>query len=223
VSPNKQLSEYFCHSVRLAAPLNLQRLAIAQLGVTSDTGLTNPLESVSVDLPCIPKLCPVMSEKRLIDQKAPTTSSTAIRAVEQFCDGCNCSQAVLSVYAERFGLDEGLAMRIATGFGGGLGRMGGICGTLTGATLVLGLELGPKTRADQQAKEATYAATRQLQERFIQRHGSSQCRDLLEKDLSQEAAYQEARESGLFKTRCPRFVESVVALLDELINEKHPL
>jgi C_GCAxxG_C_C family probable redox protein len=156
------------------------------------------------------------------DQTISPSSPVAAKAVEQFCDGYNCSQAVLSIFAQRYGLDEGLAMRIATGFGGGVGRMGGICGTLTGATLVLGLELGPETQGDQQAKEATYAATRRLQEGFIQRHGSSQCRALLEKDLSQEAEYREAWESGLFKTRCPNFVETVVTLLDELINENAP-
>ena len=111
----------------------------------------------------------------------------ATEAVERFRDGCNCSQSVLSVFAGRYGLDEALTMRISSGLGGGVGRMGGICGTLTGAALVLGLELGPRTREGRNAKEATYAATRWLQERFIERHGSNQCRQLLEKDLSIDA------------------------------------
>jgi C_GCAxxG_C_C family probable redox protein len=67
-------------------------------------------------------------------------------AVTTFLDGCNCAQSVITVYAERYGIDEALAIRIASGFGGELGRMGGVCGTLTGAVLVLGLELGPRTR-----------------------------------------------------------------------------
>jgi C_GCAxxG_C_C family probable redox protein len=141
-------------------------------------------------------------------------------AVDRFCDGCNCSQSVLTVFAERYGLDDSLAMRIATGLGGGVGRMGGVCGTLTGAALVVGLEQGPTTREGRNAKEATYAATRRLQERFIERHGSNQCRDLLEKDLSSDVEYQQAKELGLFKTRCPHYVETVVTLLDEWFTEK---
>jgi C_GCAxxG_C_C family probable redox protein len=144
----------------------------------------------------------------------------ATEAVERFCDGCNCAQSVLTVYAERYGLDESLAMRIATGFGGGLGRMGGICGTLTGAALVLGLEQGPPTREGRKAREATYAATRRLQERFIERHGSSQCRELLEKDLSIDAEYQQASDQGLFNTRCTHYVATVVTLLDDWLNQK---
>jgi C_GCAxxG_C_C family probable redox protein len=157
----------------------------------------------------------------MADDKVPHAPVPVSReAVERFCDGCNCSQSVLTVYVERYGLDESLAMRIATGLGGGVGRMGGVCGTLTGAALVLGLELGPHTREGRNAKEATYAAIRWLQQRFIERHGSNQCRELLEKDLSDDEAYRQAREQGLFKTRCPHYVETVVTLLNDWFNEK---
>ncbi|MES9992831.1 MAG: C-GCAxxG-C-C family (seleno)protein [Candidatus Thiodiazotropha sp.] len=153
------------------------------------------------------------------DQMAPgKTKSEA--AVERFCDGCNCSQAVLTAFAERYAIDDGLAMRIAAGLGGGVGRMGDVCGTLTGGALVLGLELGPSTRQQSDAKEATYLATRRLQERFIERHGSSRCRELLQKDLSIEAEYRQAKEQGLFESRCPSFVATVVDLLDQALYNK---
>jgi len=143
----------------------------------------------------------------------------AAEAAHRFCNGCNCSQSVLSVYAERYGLDPSVAMRIATGLGGGVGRMGGSCGTLTGAALVLGLEYGPVEAGDQAAKDRTYQAVGLLQRRFIEKHGSNQCKDLLQRDLSIESEYQDARAQGLFKTHCPHFVETAVTLLDELIRE----
>ncbi len=148
-------------------------------------------------------------------------STLSQQAVERFCDGCNCSQSILSVFADRYGLDEGLAMRISSGLGGGVGRMGQVCGTLTGAALVLGLEQGPRTRLGKTAKEATYNSTRWIQERFIERHGSNLCRELLEKDLSIAEEYQQARASGLFQTRCPHYVETVVTLLNQFIEDKH--
>ena len=150
----------------------------------------------------------------------PDDPPAAREAVERFCDGCNCSQSVLSVFADRYGLDESMAMRIASGLGGGLGRMGGVCGTLTGATLVLGLEQGPRTNRGRHAKEATYQATSRLLERFSERHGSTLCRELLEHDLSIEHEYRQARELGLFKSRCPGYVETVVTLIDEWLQEK---
>jgi C_GCAxxG_C_C family probable redox protein len=162
----------------------------------------------------------MMSDERTIDNQAWQGSARSQAAVERFCDGCNCSQAVLTAFAERFALDEGFAMRIASGLGGGVGRMGDVCGTLTGAALVLGLELGPKTREESDAKEMTYVATRQLLDRFIERHGSSRCKELLEKDLSIPEEYQQIKALDLFNTRCPHYVETVVTLLDELLNEK---
>jgi hypothetical protein len=59
-----------------------------------------------------------------------------------------------------------------------------------------------------------------MQLRFIERHGSNQCRDLLEKDLSRDEEYQQAREEKLFETRCPRYVETVVTLLDQGLTKR---
>ena len=49
----------------------------------------------------------------------------------------NCAQAMLGAYAEELGLDRAQALKVATGFGGGMGRMGGTCGVITGAYMVL--------------------------------------------------------------------------------------
>ena len=44
--------------------------------------------------------------------------SKASEAVDLFQAGCACSQAILAVYGELFGLDRDSAMRIAAGFAG---------------------------------------------------------------------------------------------------------
>jgi C_GCAxxG_C_C family probable redox protein len=54
--------------------------------------------------------------------------------------GYGCAQSVLATYAGEFGLDEGLALRLATGFGSGMGRMCEVCGALTGAFMVVGMK-----------------------------------------------------------------------------------
>ncbi|MEW8044566.1 MAG: C-GCAxxG-C-C family protein [Candidatus Sedimenticola endophacoides] len=142
--------------------------------------------------------------------------------VERFGDGCSCScscsQAIVASHADRYGLDQRLALRIASGLGGGLGRAGGTCGAITGAALVLGLELGTDDIADKAAKERTYRAVRELQDRFAARHGTTQCRQLLGCDIADPAGYQRAREQGLFLSACPTFVASAAALLDELLD-----
>jgi C_GCAxxG_C_C family probable redox protein len=54
-------------------------------------------------------------------------------AAALFSRGLSCSQAVFSVYAGEYGLDKDAASKIASGFGGGMGRMGQTCGAVTGA------------------------------------------------------------------------------------------
>ncbi|MES9981342.1 MAG: C-GCAxxG-C-C family protein [Candidatus Thiodiazotropha sp. 6PLUC5] len=160
-----------------------------------------------------------MSSNRSVKKPADSTETRAKAATQCFCNGYNCSQAVLTAFAGRYDLDEGLAMRLSSCLGGGVGRMGEVCGTLTGAALVVGLELGPKSSEDVDAKEKTYVATRQLQERFIERHGSNICKELLQKDLSNRSEYLQAKELGLFKIHCPNYVETVVSLLDQLLED----
>ena len=63
------------------------------------------------------------------------------KAGEHFAVGCNCAQAVLRCFAEQYGLDADTALRLATGFGVGMGR-GGACGAVSGAVMVLGLAGG---------------------------------------------------------------------------------
>jgi C_GCAxxG_C_C family probable redox protein len=124
----------------------------------------------------------------------------------------------MTAFSDRYGLNTELALQLTSGLGGGLGRMGDVCGTLSGAALVLGLELGPKTPDDVDAKEATYQATRRLQDQFIARHGSNRCKALLKKDLSNPVEYQEAKNLGLFESQCPKYVETAVSLLDQMLN-----
>ncbi|MEA3324179.1 MAG: C-GCAxxG-C-C family protein [Euryarchaeota archaeon] len=42
-------------------------------------------------------------------------------AVSCFKDGFSCSQAVLSAYGERFGMDREMALKVSGAFGGGIG------------------------------------------------------------------------------------------------------
>ena len=139
-----------------------------------------------------------------------------------FCDGFSCSQAVLSTYGARYGLEREQALRLAAGLGGGMGRMGRTCGAVTGAFLVIGLEHGGTTAADKEAKERTYGAVRVFADRFEQRHGSTRCRELLECDISQPEEYVRAQREGLFKSRCPGLVQSAGELLDELLEVGKP-
>jgi len=143
--------------------------------------------------------------------------SRSEHAVEQFGRGLNCSQSVLGEYAGDLGLDATTACKVACGFGGGLGRTGGTCGAVSGATMVIGLAVCDPDPQGLAAKLRTYELVRSFLQEFQARHGSTSCRELLGCDISTPEGYAAAKEAALFDTRCSRYVEDAVEILEDLL------
>lgn len=133
--------------------------------------------------------------------------------------GLNCAQAMLSVYGKYFGLPEQTAIKIAAAFGGGMGGMGKTCGAVTGAFLILGLtyEIGNPA-----AKTDVYKLVREFSQKFIERHGSIECSELLGFDISTADGLNMIREKKLIATLCPRLEQSAAELIEELLADKLP-
>lgn len=144
--------------------------------------------------------------------------SHAQKAVEYFCNNFNCSQSVFATFATEYGINEELALKLGTDFGGGA-RMGELCGAVSGALLVLGLRCGHCKCRDTETKQKSYAIASEYMHRFIEKQGSVVCRDLLEYDLSKPEEMEQARQKNLFHTICPQMVKQAVEILDEMIAE----
>jgi C_GCAxxG_C_C family probable redox protein len=112
-----------------------------------------------------------------------------------------------------------MALKIAQGFGGGMGRMAQTCGAVTGAFMVLGLKYGNADIHDKKAKERIYGLVREFVRRFESRNSSISCRELLGCDISGPGGVKEAKEKGLFTSVCPKAVRDATEILDEMINE----
>ena len=96
----------------------------------------------------------------------------AQRAVELFKQGFNCSQAVFASCADLYGLDEKMALRLSSSFGGGMGRMHLVCGAASGMFMLAGLHNGSSTPHDHDGKMANYALVKDLgQQTTLRRHG----------------------------------------------------
>jgi len=144
--------------------------------------------------------------------------SNADRAVNCFKQGFSCSQAILSTYAESFGLQRDAALRVAGAFGAGMGRMGLTCGAVTGAFMVIGLKYTKTAAEDEETKEKAYALVSEFCKRFHSIHGSIACRELLGCDISTEDGLARARNERLFELRCPEFVSEAAEILDEMLG-----
>ncbi len=138
-------------------------------------------------------------------------------ATTAFSEHFNCSQAVLSAYAAELGLDRTAALRLATAFGGGMGRLAVTCGAVTGAFMVIGLKYGMVSAAEQTAKEKTYSLVQEFARQFKERYGALDCRNLLGCDLSAPGGLETAREKDLFYTRCPHLIRTATEILDQMV------
>jgi C_GCAxxG_C_C family probable redox protein len=122
---------------------------------------------------------------------------------------------VLGVFAPELGITEETALRVATGFGGGMGRTSGTCGAVSGACMALGLMRGMRSTEDTAAKEATYQAVQDFVQKFREAHGSVVCTELLEVDLGTPEGRATAKERGLFAARCNTFIRDAVIILED--------
>ncbi len=103
----------------------------------------------------------------------------AAKAKDLFLSGYNCAQAVLLAFDDVTGLDRQTAARLASSFGGGMGRLREVCGAVSAAFMVAGLTGGyddPKAREE---KAAHYAEIQALANDFKQENGSIVCRELV--------------------------------------------
>lgn len=103
-------------------------------------------------------------------------SEKAQRAKALFLEGYNCAQAVAGAFAPEMGLSVDAAARLASGFGGGMGRMREVCGAVSGMTLAASALRGYNDPKAGPEKTDTYAMIQELAGRFRAENGSIICR-----------------------------------------------
>lgn len=106
------------------------------------------------------------------------------KAQALFEAGYNCSQAVAVAFCDMTGIEEATMARLASGLGGGMGRLREVCGGISGAILVLGLLQGYDTPGDDAAKARLYTQVQRLVRRFREKKGTILCRELLDNPSS---------------------------------------
>lgn len=93
--------------------------------------------------------------------------------------GYNCCQAVVLAYNDILGLDDNTAAAISSGFGGGMGRMREVCGSVSGMVILAGLLKPSADPTDKAGRTANYALVQEVAADFKALNGSIVCRELL--------------------------------------------
>lgn len=140
----------------------------------------------------------------MINQK----SELASQAVDLFRKGLFCSEAILQVFNKHLnlGLNEN-AIKMATGFGAGLGASKCCCGSLTGAVLVLSAVKGRTNNND--TVDEVFALTQELHDRFKQKYKATCCR-ILTKNVEWGAPEHHQY--------CEQFVSGAVKILVDILD-----
>ena len=143
-------------------------------------------------------------------------------AMANFMKGYNCSQSVALAFSDMLNIDEATLSKISCSFGGGMGRLREVCGSVSGMFMVAGLLYGYDGPETGQLKADHYARIQELARRFEEKHGSIVCRELLGLSVRHDVPVPEARTSEYYKKRpCPEIIGDAAEILEQFINEQN--
>ena len=147
------------------------------------------------------------------------TTSKAEYAKALFEQGANCAQAVAGAFAAEIGMSETEAFKLASGFGGGVGRLREICGAASGMVLIMNQLYGNSDISDKDAKDAHYARIQSVLKEFERANGSLICRELLGLDKDGETPHtSEARTAGYYQSRpCSMIVAAAAEIMEKYL------
>jgi C_GCAxxG_C_C family probable redox protein len=144
----------------------------------------------------------------------------SVYAAELFCKGYNCAQAIAVAFSDVTGLTPEYSAKMASSFGGGIGRLREVCGAVSGMVLVAGILYGYEQPDPQQQKEH-YERVQELAGQFRDQVGSIICREILKNPPTDPTP--SPRTAEYYSQRpCARMVFTAAQILDAYIAE-HPI
>jgi len=144
-----------------------------------------------------------------------------MKAAELFMQGYNCAQAVAIAFCDVTGMDTAQTAKLASSFGGGMGRMREVCGAVSGMLMVAGWLYGYETPDEGKEKMRHYQLVQDLAGQFRQQVGSIVCREILKNPPSDPAPSPRTQEYYAERP-CARMVYLAGKILDDYIAE-HPV
>ena len=141
-------------------------------------------------------------------------------AMANFMKGYNCSQSIVLAFSDMLDIDEKTLSKMASSFGGGMGRLREVCGSVCGMFMVAGLLYGYDGPETGQVKADHYARIQELARRFEEKHGSIVCRELLGLSVRRDVPVPEARTAEYYKKRpCPELAWRAAQILDQMFSD----
>jgi len=134
------------------------------------------------------------------------------KAIDLFRSGYSCSQSVLMSFAG----ETGDIARVASAFGGGMGRMQKTCGAVTAAYIWFGVAYGVTGVPSDEEKSRVYDRVREFNRLFVERNGTDVCSELLGENLSTSEGRRNIERQGLTEKVCEKCISDTVEIIDML-------
>ncbi len=146
------------------------------------------------------------------------------RARNYFTAGYNCAQAVAMTFDDIMGMDVTTIALIAAPFGGGMGRMREVCGTVSGMSLVAGSIMPSVDPKNMEQRGANYALVQHFAEQFRNENGDIVCRRLLGLEPMverAESAMPSQRTQEYYRKRpCAEYVATAARIVAEYLKSE---
>ena len=120
-------------------------------------------------------------------------------------------------FKEYLGIKDSILPKLATGFGGGIGRKGSLCGAFTGSIMAIGMKMGRTDPKDKEAVTRVYSKCQELWNQFEKEFGSTECYQLTGVHLDNEQERQQWLATGGHE-KCAAIVEKTARMLCDLIK-----
>ncbi len=142
------------------------------------------------------------------------------QAMQNFLDGYNCTQSIILAFEDLLTIDTETALKIASPFGGGMGRLREVCGSVSGMFMVLGYIKGYDEPKDFEGKKVLYEHVQELACRFEEENGSIVCRNLLGLSVQKEEATPSMRTEEYYRKRpCKEIIGCAAEILENYLIE----
>jgi C_GCAxxG_C_C family probable redox protein len=121
-------------------------------------------------------------------------------------------------FKEYLGIDATIIPKLATGFGGGVGRKGSLCGAFTASIMAIGMKMGRTDPKDRETHFKVYEKCQQFWGKFEKEFGNTNCYDLIGLHLDDpEESKKWAKTGG--REKCTAIVEKTAQILCEFLNK----
>lgn len=155
---------------------------------------------------------------------SPELEQRVQHAVELFMSGYGCCQSVVAAFADQYGLTQEQALLVSAGFGGGVGRLRMMCGSVSALVILAGLSDGQTGATDREGKAHCYSVVQQLLAESEAENGSLICAELLglKGPVPRGQFVPDERNADYYRRRpCAAKVESAARIWASYIQSKH--